>query len=172
MDTRTLAVTPDIHPMDVLLESTTGRDRTLRSHHGRVAIAFWEGRDHLEDNAALKSALREHPAVLCGAVVLVAIADLRSFDFPAARTIARTAIGVIASRHELEVLFDWKGVFTQPPFSFQHGASHIAVIDARGSVRALHGGVLGPSQRARFIASLDALVSERPRSPSEHAASL
>lgn len=143
--------------VDFELESIRGGTRALSSLRGRFVVVFYESRDHLEDNAALKARLERLGGPRGREVVVLGVGDLRAFDFAPARAIARTAIRALASRHDLEVLLDWRGELAKAPFAAQAGGSHVFVVAPDGALVFAHRGVAD----ARTEATILGLVTAR-----------
>lgn len=120
-------------------------------------MAFYEPRERLEDNAALKRALREMSKDLPSLEVL-AVGDVSSFDFDPARSIVRRVVRVLGARHDLEVLLDWRGALTAPPLSLTRGVSNVVLIDATGQVHLRREGVLRGAEIAAFCDEVRACV--------------
>lgn len=115
-------------------------------------MVFYEARDRTGDNQQLKRALAE-PDAQAG-VIVIAAGDMRAFDLPAARPVARTAARLVAARHGFEILLDWKGALTRPPFGLDAAASNVLVIGRSGAVAFRHTGLLGSADITRFFAAL------------------
>ena len=140
--------------VDFALESTEGDVHTLAEHRGSTVVVFYEARDRTGDNARLKQALEElEPGVRAGLVVIAA-GDMRAFDVPGARPVARVAARALAARYGFEILLDWKGVLTRPPFDLDASKSNVVVVDPRGKIAFRHTGLLGPQEIARFFGAL------------------
>jgi hypothetical protein len=151
-------------PVDFELESTRGSVRTLRQHRGQVVVVFYEARDRVDDNAALKRAIHRLGATtLADRVVVLGVGDVKSFDFAPARSIARSAIRAIAAHHDLEILLDWKGVMTRPPFALDPTKANVLVVDREGVVVYRHAGVVRADEEQRFLGAVSAALGlEQP----------
>lgn len=101
---------------------------------GRVAVIFYEPRERLEENAALKQALRELERSEAERLEVLAVGDVAAFDFAPARTIVRRVVGALARANDLEVLLDWSGALAREPFSLARGESNVVVIDRDGAL--------------------------------------
>src|SRR5688572_27963687 len=98
-------------PVDVVLESSSGVSRRLSEHRGKVVVLFWEDREHQAQNVALKEELGRfaQDARLVREVAVVAVGDVKAWDFAPARAIVRGAIGAITRVLGIEIWLDWKG---------------------------------------------------------------
>ncbi len=156
-------------PVDFELESSSGVPHGLREHRGQVVVVFYESRDRLDDNAALKRSLeRFSSTTVASQLAVLAVGDVKAFDFAPARSIARSAIRAIASHYDLEILLDWKGVLARAPFSLDPAKSNVLVVDREGLVVYRHAGVIAAAEEARFLGivrgclGLDAQLSGPP----------
>ncbi len=144
--------------MSVELEGTSGRARRLGDDRGQVVIVFYESRDQLTDNAALKSELerraKQGDRSLPPDVAVRPIANLGGSVPTAMRPFARAAVRAVARRLGLEILLDWEGAMRDAGLGLDGDTSHVLVLDATGSV-AFHGrGRLDDAQRAEFFVAL------------------
>ncbi|AKF10870.1 hypothetical protein [Sandaracinus amylolyticus] len=155
----------DISSLDIELESSSGGRRRLSEHRGRVVVVFWEDRDHLGDNRALKDALSAiaQDRELGRELSIVAIGDVNAFDFAPARNVVRAAIAAIARTIGVEILFDWQGAMTAAPFSFVRGESNVLVIDREGRALLRCTGALDPSQQRRVLDRVRGAIGPRTR---------
>lgn len=147
---------PDL-PVDADLEAPDGRARALRALRGHAVVLFWESRDRLEENAALKRELealaRETDLVLLG------VGDVRSMDLPGIRPFVRAAVTTISRMIGREILLDWHGALLAPPFRVEPGRSNVLVLDRGGHLVAREVGALGPDARARLVRTVRTLVA-------------
>lgn len=123
-----------------------------------MIVAFYEPRDRLEDNAELKRSLRELARRVPSLDVL-AIGDVASFDFDPVRSIVRRVVRALGSKNDLEILLDWKGALTKPPFSLARGQANVMVIDREGAVVERHVGVYDAREIEALRARVEALAS-------------
>ncbi len=147
---------PEPSSVDFALESTAGGTRALAEHRGAPVVLFYEARDRTSDNAQLKQVLTQLDPAVRARLVVIAAGDMRAFDLPGARPVARAAARAVAARHGFEILLDWKGVLAGPPFDLDARKSNVVVLDRRGSIVFRASGVLGPSEIARFFSVLRA----------------
>jgi hypothetical protein len=139
------------------LESNRGGERTPFPR-GRVIVAFYEPRDRLEDNAELKRVLRALAQSVPSLDVL-AIGEVVAFDFDPVRSIVRRVVRALGSHNDLEILLDWKGELTRPPFSLTRGQANVIVVDREGAVVERHVGVYDAREIEALRARVEALAS-------------
>lgn len=122
--------------VDATLDSMRGGSRTLRDERGhRVVVLFFGDRPHVEDNNALKGALRRfvEDNHLDARVALYGVADLESVG-SVPETLVRTMIQPLVDRWNTDILLDWHGVMRRAPFNFPTYQSTIAIIDLEGRI--------------------------------------
>lgn len=127
---------------------------------GRVIVAFYEPRDRLEDNAALKRTLRAL-ASRTPSLDVIAVGDVASFDFDPVRSIVRRVVRALGARADLEILLDWKGALTRPPFSLMRDQTNVVVIDREGVLVERHTGAYAASEIEPLRARIEALVQDQ-----------
>ncbi len=127
---------------------------------GRIAVIFYEPRERLEDNAALKRALRVLERAMPDRLEILAVGDVADFDFAPARAIVRRVVGALSRLNDLEVLLDWSAALARPPFSLARGRSNVLLLDGSGSVVSRSEGTV--SDVEPFLAQVRALVEARP----------
>lgn len=122
--------------VDATLDSMRGGTRRLRDERGhRVVVLFFCDRPHVEDNNALKGALRRFidDNQLNDRVAVYGVADLESVG-AVPETLVRTMIQPVVDRWNIDILLDWHGVMRRAPFNFPTYQSTIAVIDRDGRI--------------------------------------
>lgn len=123
-----------------------------------MVVAFYEPRDRLEDNAALKRALRRL-ASRTSVLDVLAIGDVASFDFDPVRSIVRRVVRALGAKADLEILLDWKGALTKPPFSLARGQTNVVVVDREGRIVERHTGAYASSEIEPLRARVEALCA-------------
>lgn len=123
-----------------------------------MIVAFYEPRDRLEDNAALKRTLRAL-ASRTSSLDVLAIGDVASFDFDPVRSIVRRVVRVLGAKADLEILLDWKGALTKPPFSLPRDQTNVIVVDREGRIALRHTGVYASSEIEPLRARVEALCA-------------
>ncbi len=126
----------EMDPVDVTLESSGGGNRAISTFRGKVVVLFYEDRHHTETNARVKEAVARYGLEhhLESAVAVVAVANLKGYDFSPASNIARRAIRAIASKLGIEILMDWRGVAIDA-LGVQDANANVVVLDRSGVVR-------------------------------------
>jgi hypothetical protein len=138
------------------LESSRGGARVVFPR-GRVVVAFYEPRDRLEDNLALKRALRTLASERAGLDVL-AVGEVTAFDFEPVRAIVRRVVRALGASNDLEILLDWKGALTEPPFSLPRGACSVIAVDREGRVASRRTGVVTAREIPSLVDEIRALL--------------
>jgi peroxiredoxin len=143
--------------VDVTLESSRGGNRALSTYRGKVVVLFYEDRHHTETNARIKEAVarygQEHK--LQDKVEVVAVANLKGYDFSPASNIARRAIKAIASKVGIEILMDWRGDAVAP-LGVQDANANVVVIDRAGVIRYRITGRLHEGDEKALLAAVSA----------------
>jgi hypothetical protein len=146
-------------PADFSLEETSGQTRTLAAVRGRIAIVFYEDREHTPDNQELKltlhryvvdNGLREH-------ITTYGVANVAGID-GVVRDMARAAIRAVAAQYGIQILLDWDGALQRAPFSFPATGSTIALFDREGRLRYRVTGVHSAAQQSELFRTLRRLI--------------
>ena len=138
--------------VDFSLESTSGGTQSLSQHRGSVVVVFYEAPDRTRDNAQIKQALTAYEPHV--GLVLIAAGDMRAFDRPGARPVAAAAARAVARHYGLEILLDWQGALTRPPFRLDPAKSNVLLVDRAGTIVFRHSGILGSTETSRFFRAL------------------
>jgi hypothetical protein len=151
----------DAPPVEATLESMRGGERSLGAERGRRAVVlFYEDRDHLEDNDALKGEVGrfivdnhlDDRAVAYGVANLLEVGGVP-------HAIVRQMISPLVERWGSDILLDWDGVMRRSPFSFATAASNVAIVDRQGRIAYRYTGTLDADQRRLFYRALRGAVS-------------
>lgn len=157
------ATTSMCSPVDASMDSMLGH-RTLSEERGRRAVVlFYEDRDHIYDNDALKIEMArflidnhlEDRLVLYGVANL---GDVGSVPEALVRELIRPAI----ERWGGDILLDWDGTMRRPPFGFATAAANIAIVDRAGCISFRHSGTLDGDRRREFFRTLRRAVAPAP----------
>ena len=157
------ATTSMCSPVDASMDSMLGH-RTLSEERGRRAVVlFYEDRDHIYDNDALKIEMArflidnhlEDRLVLYGVPNL---GDVGSVPEALVRELIRPAI----ERWGGDILLDWDGTMRRPPFGFATAAANIAIVDRTGCISFRHSGTLDGDRRREFFRTLRRAVAPAP----------
>lgn len=147
-------------PVDFELESSSGGSRRLASLRGRVVVIFWEDRERHRANPGLKRALStlREPG-LC----LLAVGDVKEYDFAPVRAIVRVALSALARAIGVEILLDWRGALAAAPFSLVPGAPNVLVLDREGRPVLRAHGELSPAAEREVLETVRAELARLPR---------
>ena len=148
-------------PVELALEETSGRTRTMREVRGRVVIVFYEDREHTDLNRALKEQLHRFVVDngLQPQVTTYAVANVHGID-GVVRDLARTAIRAIASQYGIQILLDWEGALMRAPWSLANHDANVVLVDRQGRIRWRHTGAVGEAERTSFYRTLRQLIRE------------
>lgn len=146
-------------PANFSLEETAGGNRTLTEVRGRVAIVFYEDREHTSDNQDLKHTLHRYVLdnQLRDQIATYGIANVTGLD-GMMRDMARTAIRTIASNHGIQILMDWEGAMQRAPFGFPGTGATIALFDRQGRMRYRVTGAHTAAQQTELFRALRRLI--------------
>lgn len=147
-------------PREAVLHRTDGREVMLSSHRGKPQVLFYEDRDSTEQNATLKRELfaRGREEGLLESVGVIAIANLKAYDWFPARGFAVAAVRDAERIAGIPVLVDWRGALRLPPWSLPAKTSSVVVLDPQGLVAFEVSGALTSTQRAELFAVLKRLL--------------
>jgi hypothetical protein len=146
-------------PADFSLEETSGVSRTMLEVRGRVAIVFYEDREHTADNQELKHTLHRYVLDndLRGQITTYGVANVMGLE-GMMRDMARTAIRAIAAQYGIQILLDWDGALQRAPFGFPSTGATIALFDRQGRMRYRVTGVHTAAQQTELFRALRQLI--------------
>ncbi|MFO0715175.1 MAG: hypothetical protein U0353_35385 [Sandaracinus sp.] len=146
-------------PADFSLEETSGLTRTLLEVRGRIAIVFYEDREHTPDNQELKHTLHRYVLDngLRDQLTTYGVANVTGLD-GVVRDMARAAIRTIASQYGIQILLDWDGALQRAPFGFPASGATIALFDREGRMRYRVTGALTAAQQTELFRTLRRLI--------------
>lgn len=146
-------------PADFSLEETSGVTRTLLEVRGRVAIVFYEDREHTPDNQELKHTLHRYIVDngLREQITTYGIANVTGLD-GVMRDLARGAIRTIAQQYGIQILLDWEGELQRAPFGFPGTGATIALFDRQGRMRYRVTGAHTAAQQTELFRALRRLI--------------
>lgn len=154
--------------LDAQLTASSGGLPTRAELRGRLLVVFYEDRDSTAQNQALKDELgrlREMRGWRT-AVAVLAVANLRDWNWPPARDLARNAVRQQELRAGLPIYIDFQGALSAPPWRLPGRGSSVMLLDEAGSVRFVASGSLGKAERDRLYALLDEqLAAAASRAP-------
>lgn len=147
-------------PLEATLRTSAGQERSLSAWRGKPVIVFYEDKGALEVNQAFKDALfaRARARGLLGAAHVVAVANLRAFDFFPARPIALAFVRDAERKAGIPILVDLRGTLSRAPWHLPARASNVVLLDAQGAVVWAHSGRLEAGEQADFFRQLERLV--------------
>jgi hypothetical protein len=145
---------PACTPVDASLDSMLGH-RHLAEERGRVVVLFYEDRDHIYDNDALKIEMARYliDNHLEDRLVLYGVANLGDVG-SVPESLVRGLIQPAIDRWGGDILLDWEGLMRRPPFSFATGAANVAILDRAGCILWRHSGALDEERRRDFFRTL------------------
>lgn len=142
-------------PVEASLDSMRGH-HTLSEERGRRAVVlFYEDRDHVYDNDALKIELGRYVIDnhLDERVVMYGVANLGDVG-SVPEALVREMIRPAVDRWGADILLDWEGMMRRPPYSFATGAANVAILDRTGCIVWRHTGTLDADRRRDFYRTL------------------
>ncbi len=146
-------------PVDFTLETSSGSSEALAAYRGKVVVVFYEDRHHTETNAKVKEAVARYGLEnkLQDKVVVLAVANLKGYDFAPASTIARQAIRAIASRFGISIWLDWKGIVIDK-LGVQDSNANVVVVDKNGAPAWKKSGRLGDAEQRDLLTAVSAAL--------------
>jgi predicted transcriptional regulator len=146
--------------VEFALPTTAAASRSVSQYRGRVVVIFYENRDAISQNQALKDAIGRVGAqdpTLAQRFALVAVANLAEFAFWPAEYFAREAITRVARHAHVELWLDWHHVLFRR-LGLRDGVSNVVVLDREGRVRLRRSGAIPASQVQPFLRALAAIA--------------
>lgn len=151
---------PEASPLEVTLWSSEGARAPLSTWRGKPVILFYEDKDSVRLNLALKEelfALGEQLG-LREAAWVVAVANLEQFNFFPARQIALSHVRAEEKRAGVPILVDLEGRLCEPPWELPAKTSTVMLLDATGVVVYRHSGRMEEEERESFFTTLGGLI--------------
>jgi hypothetical protein len=90
---------------------------------------------------------------------VLAIGEVTAFDFEPVRAIVRRVVRTLGTSNDLEILLDWKGALSSPPFSLPRGACSVIVVDRGGRVASRRIGVVPEREIPAVVQTVRALLT-------------
>ena len=161
----TAASAADTVDCDTRLERTDGTTTPVITDRARPAVVFYEDRASTGTNQELKDALyaRGKAEGLLDDVRIVAVANLKQYDFFPARGIATTFIRGVEATVGIPILLDLRGALATAPWSLPPDGGTVVILDRACRETFRHTGTLGPADTDRFFAALEVAVGRAPR---------
>lgn len=163
---------PDAPP-DAALRTSSGAPVRLSRWRGKPVILFYEDRDSTSLNAGLKEDLfaRGRERNLLGSAWVVAVANLKAFDFFPARQIALSYVRDEEKKVGVPILVDLDGTMGATPWSLPMKTSNVLLLDAQGAVVYRYSGRMKPEEQVTFFTKLSELVGVDLTAPAGSGAS-
>ncbi len=129
-----------------------GQSLNLAALRGKVALIFYEDKDSVSQNRALKDALgraRKSPGHKANATI-VAVADVSGYDWWPARGFVEKALREEGKKAGHRIYCDWSGKF-RSALQLQQRASNVMLLDPDGKIVLAHAGPVPDSTRDRIL---------------------
>jgi len=147
-------------PLDATLKSASGNTTPLSKWRGKPVIFFYEDKDSTTLNLAFKDelfALGKAKGLLESASV-VAVANLKPFNFFPARQIALSYVRDEEKKVGVPILVDLEGTLGGAPWNLPTKTSTVMLLDASGAVVYRYSGRLGEPEKKAFFSALSELL--------------
>lgn len=147
--------------MDARVSNTKGQSVWLAQLWGKPTILFYEDKEGTPLNQALKDALfkRGEEKGLLQAVSVIAVANVRGFDWFPAKNFVMSAVKDAEKTSGIPVYLDWDGVLSGKPWNLGATGSTVVVIDAAGEQLLFSkAGALTPSEIEQVFTLLGSQV--------------
>jgi hypothetical protein len=148
--------------MDARLSNTKGQSVWLAQKWGKPTVLFYEDKDGTFQNQPLKDALfrKGKETGLLDAVSVVAVANVRGFDWFPARNFVLAAVKDAEAKSGIPVYLDWSGALSNGPWGLGASGSSVVVVDAAGEkVLFSKQGKLSPEEIDQVFELLGTLVT-------------
>ncbi len=147
-------------PLDATLKSASGEETALSKWRGKPVIFFYEDKDSTTLNLAFKDELFELGKAkgLLEAASVVAVANLKPFNFFPARQIALSYVRDEEKKVGVPILVDLEGTLGGAPWSLPTKTSTVMLLDASGAVIYRYSGRLGEEDKKAFFTALSQLI--------------
>lgn len=120
--------------LDARVSNTKGQSVWLAQKWGKPTVLFYEDKDGTFQNQSLKDALfqKGKEKGLLEAVSVVAIANVRGFDWFPAKNFVVAAVKDAETRSGIPVYLDWSGALSAKPWGLDAQGSSVLVVDGAG----------------------------------------
>lgn len=148
--------------LNASLSSSSGDQVQLADQLGKPTILFYEDRDSTTQNQSLKDELFKlgKERNLLNAVGVVAVANLKAWDWRPAKDFALAGVRHEESKAGIPVYVDFKGALSAAPWSLPSKASSVVVLDEAGKVLFVASGPLTKAEREQIYAVLEGLLAK------------
>jgi hypothetical protein len=148
--------------LDATLHSSKGEQASLSKWRGKPVILFYEDKDSTTLNAALKQELfeRGRQQGLLEAAWVVAVANLKGFNFFPARGIALSHVREEERKAGVPILVDLEGTLGKAPWELPTKTSTVVLLDASGAIVYRYSGRMEEAERQAFFSALAGLIGK------------
>lgn len=121
-------------PLDAQLRDSNNVPVALAHFRGKPTVVFYEDRNSTKVNVQVKKELfaRGKSLNLLSSTHIIAVADLRGFDFFPARNFALKAIRDVEAKVHIPVLVDWNRTLCQAPWGLPPERASVVILDDQG----------------------------------------
>lgn len=151
-------------PIDGKIQTTNGNAVSLRALWGKPAVLFYEDKDATALNQVLKDELfkqgKEHD--LLKSVTVVAVANLKGFNWFPARNFARDAVADTEKKVGIPVYVDFDATLQAAPLSLPATGAVVLVVDRKGNEVLRKKGKLDQKGIEEVLTKLKALLEPAP----------
>ena len=120
--------------MNARISNTKGQSVWMNQLWGKPTVMFYEDKDATFQNQPLKDALfkKGKEKGLLEAVSVVAIANVRAFDWFPAKNFVMSAVKDAEKTSGVPVYVDWTGSLSNKPWNLNATGSNVLVVDSTG----------------------------------------
>jgi hypothetical protein len=157
-----MGLVPGPQTLDAALHDTRDGVAQLSRFRGKPTLVFYEDQKSRHQNDVFKRELwnRGRSQGLLATTHVVAVADLRPYDFFALHGLALQHLRDVERDHAIPVLADWKGALSQPPWNLPRSASSVVLLDGAGHPVYVHSGPLSGEEMEHLFGLLGQLIHE------------
>jgi hypothetical protein len=147
-------------PLDATLKSASGEPAPLSKWRGKPVILFYEDKDSTTLNLALKEELFERGKQqgLLNSAHVIAVANLKPFNFFPARQIALSYVRDEEKQAGVPILVDLEGTLGGAPWGLPMKTSTVMLLDEKGGVVYRYSGRMGEPEKKAFFSALSQLI--------------
>jgi hypothetical protein len=147
-------------PVEASLHDSHNEPIQLSRYRGKPTVLIYEDRQSKDQNHAFKHELwlRGKALQLLGSTHVVAVVDLRPYDFFFVRGLALRRLREVEQEHAIPVLADWKGELSAPPWGLPRSTSSVVVLDDAGRALYVHSGTLASEDMEHVFLLLGRLL--------------
>jgi Bacterial protein of unknown function (YtfJ_HI0045) len=145
-----------------VLTGSHGEEVKLSRYQGKPIIVFYEDRHSTQMNKPLKTKLFEWGKAhgLMDAANVIAIANLKAFNFFPAKGFALQHVRGVEQKVGIPILVDLDGTMNAPPWSLPPESSTVVVFDREGAIVYRKTGALGDLEIDRVISLIETLFAK------------